>query len=151
MAIDDFAVGTVIGVLTNWMGYIIALGTALAGFTSFSRVWVLDWIRIGWRMISITGISYVLRSTIGYDLLRHNQHFATQSLRKDWIRLVELLLEWETFLNEREMDVELVERLEQKHRFIMYLIKKVLRRTEGMGFKVMKYHTIIHMANDILL
>ena len=62
---------------------------------------------------------------------------------------MELLLEWEAFLNQREMELFHVQRLEKKNRFIMYLLKKVLRRTTGMGFKVMKYHSIVHMANDI--
>lgn len=96
-------------------------------------------------------IATALRSTRGYEMLKENVHFATQALRKDWIRLVELLLEWEAFLNEREMDVSIVERLEKKNRFIMYLIKKVLRRSDKMGLRVMKFHAITHMADDIIL
>ena len=72
-------------------------------------------------------IAATLRCTKGYELLRQNPHFATQRLRKDWIRLVELLLEWEAFLNQREMELFHVQRLEKKNRFIMYLMKKVLR------------------------
>ena len=96
-------------------------------------------------------IAAVLRSTKGYEILRSNPHFGNQKLRKDWLRLVELLLEWETFLNQPEMNLEHVQRMEQKNRFIMYLMKKVLRRATGMGLRVMKYHAIIHMANDIIL
>ena len=33
----------------------------------------------------------------------------------------------------------------------MYQIQKVAYRTEGMGLKLMKYHAIIHLTNDILL
>ena len=96
-------------------------------------------------------IATVLRSTKGYELLRDNPHFGTPGHRKDWILLVETLLEWEAFLNQKEMKLSVVNRLERKHRFIMHLIKKVLRRGTGMGFKIMKFHAIIHMADDIKL
>ena len=65
--------------------------------------------------------------------------------------LVETLLEWEAYLNEPEMQKKHVHRLVKKHRYIMYLIKKVAKRTEGMGLKIMKYHAILHMVEDIFL
>ena len=39
---------------------------------------------------------------------------------------------------------------EQKHRYIMYLIKKVAKCVEGMGLKIMKFHAIMHMTSDIM-
>jgi hypothetical protein len=33
----------------------------------------------------------------------------------------------------------------------MYLLKKVGNRTEGMGFKIIKFHAILHLAFDILM
>ena len=96
-------------------------------------------------------IAVVLRSTKGIELLRDSAHFATPALRKDWILLVETLLQWETFLNKREMDLHVVHRLERKHRYIMYLLKKILKRSQGMGLRIMKFHAILHMADDIKL
>ena len=43
-----------------------------------------------------------------------------------------------------------VRKLRDKHRYIMFLIKKVLRRQTGMGFKIIKYHGILHLVDDIL-
>jgi len=38
----------------------------------------------------------------------------------------------------------------QKHRFIMYLIRKVANRQAGMGLKIVKFHAIVHMADDMI-
>jgi hypothetical protein len=38
----------------------------------------------------------------------------------------------------------------QKHRYIMYLIKKVGNHVKGMGLKLMKFHGIMHMYMDII-
>ena len=48
------------------------------------------------------------------------------------------------------MKIKHVERAKEKHRYLMYLIRKVAKRTEGMGLKISKYHMITHMADDIL-
>ena len=32
----------------------------------------------------------------------------------------------------------------------MYFIKKICKRTEGMGLKITKFHCIMHLADDIL-
>jgi hypothetical protein len=44
-----------------------------------------------------------------------------------------------------------VRRLQKKHRFLMFLLKKIGNRVKGMGFKVMKVHAMIHLAYDILM
>jgi hypothetical protein len=46
------------------------------------------------------------------------------------------------------MDVD-VERAERKHWYIMYLLWKVAPRGEGMGWKIIKFHDITHMADAI--
>jgi len=38
----------------------------------------------------------------------------------------------------------------QKHRYIMYLVRKVAQRQKGMGLKLTKFHAILHIADDIL-
>ena len=68
----------------------------------------------------------------------------------DWILLVELMLEWESYLNEPLMYVKHVKRLEKKHRFIMYIMRKVAQRSKGMGLKLVKFHMILHLWEDIL-
>jgi hypothetical protein len=56
---------------------------------------------------------------------------------------------WEEWLKSDEMDVKDVERAERKHRYIMYLLRKVAPQGEGMGWKIIKFHSITHMADYI--
>ena len=69
----------------------------------------------------------------------------------DWILLVETLLQWETYLNQDELLVSDVHRLKRKHRYIMYLMRRVAKRTEGMQMNFIKFHLIIHLYEDIIL
>ncbi len=48
------------------------------------------------------------------------------------------------------MTREQVEKAQMKHRHLMHLIKKVGRRTNGMCFKLTKFHCTMHMADDML-
>ena len=68
----------------------------------------------------------------------------------DWILLLETLLEWQGWLNSAKMVKSDVQRAKVKHRYIMYLVRKVANRKEGMGLKLMKFHGILHMAEAIL-
>ena len=95
-------------------------------------------------------IAVVLRTDEGSNLLKNNKRFDDKHIRY-WVLLIEMLLEWEAFLNEEQMHYMHVLRLQRKNRFIMYLIKKVADRSEGMGWKLMKFHVIIHMYLDIWL
>ena len=92
----------------------------------------------------------VLRSWSGKKMLRKWLRFHDGSTG-NWSYLVELLLGWESFLCEERIDMSVVKRLEKKHRYLMYQIQKVAHRTKGMGLKLMKYHAIIHLTNDIKL
>jgi hypothetical protein len=56
---------------------------------------------------------------------------------------------WEEWLKSDEMDVKDVERAERKHRYNMYLLRKVAPRGEGMGWKIIKFNGITHMVDDI--
>ena len=49
------------------------------------------------------------------------------------------------------MKRQLVLRLKKKHKYIMYVIKKVAQRVQKTGMKFVKYHGILHMMEDILL
>ena len=95
----------------------------------------------------------ILRCKSGQDILKkaRKKNFREDWLIKDWTLLVETLLQWEAHLCLAEMDKKHVTRLEKKNRFIMFLLKKVGHRTKGMGFKVMKFHAIIHLVEDIIM
>ena len=64
---------------------------------------------------------------------------------------MELLLEWEAFLCEKNMRREDVVHLARKHRFIMHIVKNVATRFKGMGLRIMKFHAILHLVEDTLL
>ena len=93
----------------------------------------------------------VLRSTKGRKMLIKRKDFGGENGLRDWSLLVELLLEWETFLGERRMERRHVVRLGKKIRFIMYIMRCVARRTEKMGLKLMKFHALVHLIQDITL
>ena len=44
-----------------------------------------------------------------------------------------------------------VQKARRKHLYIMYLIKEVGNRIQGMGLKVVKFHAIMHMVRDIYM
>jgi len=92
-----------------------------------------------------------LRSTKGRELLFAKRKFKKDAGLSDWVLLVETLLEWEAYLCQKEMRRDDVVRLEKKHRVIMYIMKTVAKRSKGMGLKIMKFHAIVHMVEDILL
>ena len=95
----------------------------------------------------------ILQSTRGRELLSQarGQKFREEWLIDDWAMLIETLLEWEAFLKLDEMEIKHVKRLGKKHRYIMYLMRKVGNRTEGMGLKIIKFHAILHLAEDIIM
>ena len=97
-------------------------------------------------------IAAVLRSSLGYRLLTRNagSNWAKPGFHEDWILLVETLLEWEMWLKSAKMLKRHVKACQHKHRYIMYLIKKFGKRTKGMGLKLLKFHAIVHYADDIL-
>ena len=93
----------------------------------------------------------VLHSTHGRILLFQRKKFGNEAGLRDWMLLVELMLEWEAFLGLKKMRKSHVKRLAKKQRFIMYIMKAVASRSSGMGLKVMKFHAIIHLIEDMLL
>ena len=97
-------------------------------------------------------IAAILQTTKGDGLLKNKRgaHFKTQGQRDDWALLVETLLCWEAFLKLDEMEMRHVKRLKKKHHYIMFLMKKIMARTKGMGFKFMKFHGILHLVMDII-
>ena len=96
-------------------------------------------------------LAAVLASTKGRQMLKNKKDFGGAQGLQDWTLLVELLLEWEAFLNQKQMRRSDVKRLKQKHRYIMYIMTIVAKRSTGMGLKLMKFHAILHLVEDILL
>jgi hypothetical protein len=98
-------------------------------------------------------IAVVLRSDLGREILQrsHKHNFDEDWLIRDWTMMVETLLEWEVFLKLERFDKRLVNRLNRKHRYIMYLVKKVMARVKGNGMKFPKFHMILHYYEDMLM
>ena len=98
-------------------------------------------------------IAAVLRSSAGRALLLRKKPgtFGKDGVLKDWSLLVETLLQWEMWLKSDTMTRNHVELAQHRHRHIMYFVKKVGRRVEGMGLKISKFHGISHMADDTLV
>jgi len=69
---------------------------------------------------------------------------------KDWILLFETSLEWEAWLNSDKMMKSDVQKAKTKHRCIMCLMRKVAARKTGMGLKLIKFHSIMHITDAIL-
>ena len=94
----------------------------------------------------------ILRCSKGREILKKHRNFKDkyETALDDWILLVETMLEWEAYLTEPVMQVKHVKRLEKKHRYIMYLMRKIAQRTAGMGLKLLKFHTILHIWEDII-
>ena len=69
---------------------------------------------------------------------------------RDWQLLIDTLLQWEQWLKSDKLQLNHVKKSQQKHRYLMYLMKKVGRRVEGMGLKITKFHSIMHLTDDIL-
>ena len=68
----------------------------------------------------------------------------------DWQLLIDTLLQWEQWLKSDKMKLKHVKASEKKHRFVMHSMKKVGKRVKGMGLKITKFHSIMHLTNDIL-
>ena len=78
----------------------------------------------------------VLRSSAGRSMLKKKKRFLGDNGLYDWTWLTTLMLQWEAYLNEKVMKEADVKRLGTKNRYLMYLMRSVARRKEGMGLKV---------------
>jgi len=94
----------------------------------------------------------VLCSTKGKELLisRKKGEFAENGKIDDWIMMLEMLLQWEEWLKSPIMEKRLLSRLQYKHQYLMYIIRTVGKRKAGMGLKLVKFHAILHMRDDIV-
>ena len=93
----------------------------------------------------------VVHSTDGRSLLKKRRLMGGEDGITDWSMLIETLLEWEAFLNLKRMRKDDVVKLKKKMVYLMYLLRNVARRYTGMGLKLMKFHALVHLVEDILL
>ena len=91
----------------------------------------------------------LLKSKEGRKLARKKGLFKKDQVIYDWCLLLETLLTWEAWLKSASMELKHVRKAEQKHRYLMYMIKKVGNRSKGMGLKVTKFHAIMHLVQDM--
>jgi len=77
-------------------------------------------------------------------------NFGNMNLINDWILLLETLLQWEAWMKEPEMSLFDIHRARMKIPEIMDMEKFVGKRTEGMQFRVFKFHASLHLSDDIL-
>ena len=96
-------------------------------------------------------LAAVLRSTEGSEELKRKRPavFGQEGQIEDWLLLIETLLEWEMWLKSDKMSKKHAHGARKRHQQIMYCIKKVGNRAEGMGFKISKFHQILHMVDDM--
>lgn len=91
-----------------------------------------------------------LRSAKGHKMLRKRRKFFDDIRLRDWVMLLETLLQWEEWLKSAKMMKKHVRAARQKHRYIMFLMRKIANRSKGMGLKLTKFHAIVHMSDDML-
>ena len=96
-------------------------------------------------------LAAVLQTSAGKKILKSgkNSKFKRDIVYEDWVLLLETLLQWEAYLTQDRMEKKHLPKLEKKNRYVMYLIKKVLKRTKGMGLKLVKFHALMHMVDDM--
>ena len=98
----------------------------------------------------------VLRSKEGRRLLltesRGNQKKLVGEMPfiKDWIMLLETMLQWEAWLKQPQIPVHEIKRFGVKVRELMNLEKAIGKREEGMKFRTFNFHASLHVADDML-
>ena len=60
------------------------------------------------------------------------------------------LMMWEQWMKSDTISKTHATRARKKFRYLMYCIRKTAPRRKGMRWKILKFHAIIHMAEDIL-
>ena len=95
-------------------------------------------------------LAAVMCSTKGRNILKNVPFFRKNNKMEDWAYLVELMLMWEKWLKSNTIPKDQVRSAKRKFQYLMYLIRKTAPREKGMKWKIMKFHAISHMADDIL-
>jgi hypothetical protein len=95
----------------------------------------------------------VMQTSKGKQLLRSSKgsKFKSDVVYADWVLLLETLLQWDMYMRQEEIPRKQAKRLELKHKYLLFLIKKVIQRTSGMGTNLVKFHAILHLCADMLM
>lgn len=105
----------------------------------------------------MTGLILVLIATLRSSQGRKaildakNANFPDNNAILAWIMMLELQVQFESFLKLRKMPVSTVIRLRTKVRELMELTKLIGRRQKGMKYKTNNFHSSKHVPDDILL
>ena len=91
----------------------------------------------------------VIKASRGGKKTRGN--FKEENLINDWADLLELLLLWEAYLQLPEMETKDLRKLDRKQRYLMYLMRMVAHRDNKMGLKLVKFHNILHIVDNVTL
>ena len=96
-------------------------------------------------------VAAALCSDVVRDILRKEKsNWREEGVIDDWQWLLDTLLQMEAWLKSDKLKISHIKRAQRKLRYVMYVIKKVGKRCKGNGLKIMKYHGMVHMAQDIL-
>ena len=79
-----------------------------------------------------------------------NHHLRSEESIKDWIILLERLLGWHCWLCQPKISTKELHRAKKKFRCLLALFKKVAEWKTEMGYRLMKFHVVLHLIEDIL-
>lgn len=93
------------------------------------------------------GREYLLNQTVG----KSKGNFGTETKIKDWIMLIETMMEWETWLSKTDgHSVYYIKRMRTKVRELMEMEKSIAQRQKGMKYRTFNFHVGKHVADDML-
>ena len=101
-------------------------------------------------------LAAVIRSTIGRSVLmaavsnKKGKKFEGTYKLDDWVMLLETLLQWERWLCSDRISKRHIKKAIKKLQYLMYLCKAIGPRDKGMGWKLLKFHGILHLCQDML-
>ena len=101
-------------------------------------------------------LAATLRCTSGRKVIedfarttKQKKNFAGQEWINDWVRMLELQLQFYAWLTSPSLKLHDVLKMDHKVRKYMHLVKNVGRRDVGMGFKTMNFHGTLHVPEDV--
>ena len=95
----------------------------------------------------------IVRSKAGGSIIKRSRKgkFRSKEAVSDWALLLEMWLLLEAYLNVPEMEVKDLRLLEKGIRYIMYLTRMVAQREQGVGYKILKFHGLLHIVDNVIL
>jgi len=81
---------------------------------------------------------------------KQRKHFSERAFIKDWIMLLESMLQMEAWLKLPEILVFKVQCFEIKVRELMALENVIGKQSTGTGFRTFNFHAAVHLSDDSL-